>query len=266
MHGIRLYKSTSLVFLVEMYCEGYSASMHLLTHPLITSPSVASRVHYKYLDILGMIWMACIIVGNLIAGKTFTMFGLDITSALLIYPVTYIFSDIFTEVYGYRASRRIVWTGFGMLLFMGVIMNIAAHIPPSAAYTDNAAFVTIFGSGYIVMIAAVCSFFCGEFANAYTLAKVKILTKGNHLWMRTLSSTLVGENIDGCIFFLIAGTFAFGMSISESLLIGITGGMSMVLYEALATPLTYRVIAFLKEKEGLDVYDIGTNFNPFSLR
>ena len=216
---------------------------------------------YRYLDLLINIFVVVLLVSNLIAAKL-TQFGPFVFSAAqMLFPITYIFGDVFTEVYGYGASRKAIWIGFlasGLLAVLGVF---AVALPPAAGFQNQKAFETIFGIVPRVIAASLVAYWAGEFANSYTLAKLKILTKGRHLWTRTVGSTVIGQGVDTVL--VITLLFAGTQSPSQIVRLIISGYLFKVVYEVLATPITYRVVNFLKKAEGVDYFDTDTNFSPF---
>jgi uncharacterized integral membrane protein (TIGR00697 family) len=184
-----------------------------------------------------------------------------ISAAQMLFPVTYIFGDIFTEVYGYGASRRAIWTGFFSAALLAVMCLFATALPPAPQFQNQPAFEQIFGQVPRVLVASLAAYWAGEFANAYVMAKMKILTKGKHLWTRTIGSTAVGQFVDT----LVVMTIVFGGSQSISAILNLifTGYFAKVAYEAAATPLTYWVVNSLKRAEGVEIFDEGVDFNPF---
>ena len=200
-----------------------------------------------------------------------SIFGIRLAfdGGTLLFPVSYIFGDVLTEVYGYRRSRRVIWAGFFMLALTATILWIIRILPGEATwqgYAGQAAYNAILGgisSGGIV-IASLVAYFAGEFSNSYVLARMKVWTNGRWLWARTIGSTLVGEGVDSLIFILIAvlaGVFPWALFTTLVL----TNYIFKVSIEAIMTPVTYRVVAFLKRVENEDYYDRQTNFNPFSI-
>lgn len=232
----------------------------------ITDPIVAASHPHKYLGIFGMLWVTFLIIAMFTAPKTFSIGSTVFTISILAYPLTYIFADIFTEVYGYRVTRRIVWTGFACVMIASIVTYLYSLIPPSASYPDNDAFRLIFKASPIIAIATVLAFFGGELTNSYVLAKMKVYMNGTRLWTRLIISTLAGQFVDNTTFFLFAFLAAGFYQVNELLPLVLSSVAFCTLWETLMLPVTYRVIAWIKKKEGLDTYDKGTNFNPFSLR
>ncbi|MDE1161418.1 MAG: queuosine precursor transporter [Acidobacteriaceae bacterium] len=225
------------------------------------------QTRFRYLDALTTSFVVILLVANLVAQKLVRIgpFGpipaFTTSGAMVLFPITYIFGDIFTEIYGYAASRRAIWLGFcGTALMYGVSALVIA-LPADPEFHHQQAFVTVFGILPRLLIASLAAFWAGEFANSFTMAKLKVLTNGRWLWTRTVGSTVVGQAVDTTLVILIA----FGGSVSWHKLanIIITGYLLKVAYEVLATPFTYLVINGLKRAEGIDTFDTRTNFNPF---
>lgn len=218
--------------------------------------------NFRYYDILVHIFVVVLLISNLVGSKISAIGPFRISGAQLLFPITYIFGDVFTEVYGYSGSRRAIWIGFfasGLMALMGLV---TVHIPPAPDWPNQHAFEVVFNFVPRMVAASLVAFWCGEFANSYTLARMKLLTEGRWLWTRTVGSTVVGQAVDTTIVMFLA--FA-GTVDNRSILILIGSGyLGKVLYEVLATPLTYLVVNFLKRSEGVDVYDTHTDFNPFS--
>jgi uncharacterized integral membrane protein (TIGR00697 family) len=233
---------------------------------LITDPFKIRDAHHKYLDLMGMVWVTFLIIATITSAKTFDIGPFSFSVAVICYPITYIFADIFTEVYGYKKTRRIVWTGFCCLIISTLVPYAYAHVPPSPSFTDEAAFKTIFQSSPVLALAVVMCFFAGEFSNSYVLAKMKIFQNGRHLWLRLVASTLVGQTADNTVFYSVAWLLGGFYSLLELPNLIISTVIFCTLWEFLATPITYRIVAFLKHAEGLDIYDRGTNFNPFAVQ
>jgi uncharacterized integral membrane protein (TIGR00697 family) len=218
---------------------------------------------YKYLDVLINVFVVVLIVSNLVAQK-FTQIGpFKIGAALLLFPITYIFGDVFTEVYGYAASRRAIWTGFMASLVMTGMGLFAIWLPPAPDFKNQAAFETLFGAVPRLVAGSLIAYWAGEFANSLTVAKMKLWTNGRFLWTRTVGSTIVGQAVDTtivvCFIFYNQPLYLIWQLIYS-------GYLFKVVYEVLATPLTYLIVNRLKRAEGIDFFDRSTNFNPFRLR
>jgi len=217
---------------------------------------------YKYLDPFICLFVVILIVSNIIASKFFAIGPFRVSCAQMMFPITYIFGDIFTEVYGYAASRRAIWYGFFASFIVVAATTAAVAIPPAPEYQNQDAFAAVFKPVGRIVVASLIAYWCGEFANSFTLAKMKIRTNGKHLWTRTIGSTIVGQAIDTTIVMFIAfgGTQSFGV-IGRLIL---SGYLIKVIYETAMTPVTYAVVNFLKRAEGVDYFDRETDFSPFA--
>ena len=216
---------------------------------------------YKYLDALTTAFVVILLVSNLVAQKVCVVGPFDISGAIILFPITYIFGDVFTEVYGFAASRRAIWLGFfGTALLYGVASLVIA-LPAAPEWPNQKAFATVFGIIPRILVASLISFWAGEFANSYTMARLKLLTNGKKLWTRTIGSTVVGQAVDTTLVIIL--TFAGTYSIPTLIKIIYTGYLLKVAYEVIATPVTYLVINWLKRAEGADVFDRDKDFNPF---
>ena len=206
------------------------------------------------------VFITLLVTANIMAVKLVDVFGLILPAAVIIFPISYIFGDILTEVYGYRQARRVIWLGFFCNLLAVIAIWLGQILPPASFWDGQAAYERILGYTPRLLVASFLAYLVGEFANSFILAKMKIGTQGRWLWTRTIGSTLVGEGLDSLVFISLA---FFGEMPLDALGIAIvTQWLFKTAYETLATPLTYAIVAFLKRKEGLDVYDYDTNFNP----
>jgi uncharacterized integral membrane protein (TIGR00697 family) len=226
---------------------------------------------FKYYDFVMAAYVCVLLCSNLIGPAKETTIelpligGVTFLAGVLFFPISYIFGDILTEVYGYGRDRRVVWAGFAALAFASVMAAVVVNLPPSAASRSNQAAVeAIFGNTPRIVVASIAAFLCGTFVNSYVLAKMKIWTKGRWLWSRIIGSTLCGELVDSVIFYFLA--FYGRMEIAH--LLGLTLNQYALKsgWEIIATPLTYRIVGFLKKAENEDYYDTNTNFTPFSLK
>src|SRR5947209_13853641 len=223
-------------------------------------PPIVPR--YKYLDALTTAFVVILLVSNLIAQKVCLIGPFAVSGAILLFPITYIFGDVFTEVYGFGASRRAIWLGFFGTALLYLMGAITIALPPAPDWHNQQAFTTVFGIIPRILAASLIAFWAGEFANAYTMARLKLLTNGRMLWIRTIGSTIVGQAVDTTLVVIL--TFAGTVQISTLANMITTGYLLKVCYEILATPLTYAVIAWLKDAEKSDVFDSEKDFNPFS--
>lgn len=209
------------------------------------------------------LFVAVLLISNVASSKWLVLGPFTFDGGTILFPLSYIFGDILTEVYGYRQARRVIWTGFLCAGLMAAIFWAVGVLPPAPGWEGQEAYETILGLTPRIVAASLVAYFCGEFSNSFTLAKLKILTQGRFLWSRTISSTLVGEGVDTFLFVAIG---FWGTLPTELLFAGVISNyIFKVGFEVLATPVTYGVVNFLKRAEGVDVFDYGTNFNPFAL-
>ena len=213
---------------------------------------------------VAMVFVTCLITANIIAVKLVALGGLVVFAAIVIFPLSYIFGDVLTEVYGYRRARLGIWLGFGCNLLAVVAIIIGQLLPPAAPFQDaQAAYERILGYSPRLLGASFVAYLIGEFSNSLVLAKMKVATEGRWLWARTIGSTIVGEGVDS----RAVNTLAFVATFPAAVLLNsiLSAWLLKVVYETLATPFTYAVVTFLKRKEGMDVYDRHTDFSPIGL-
>ena len=210
-----------------------------------------------------VIFITCLITANITAVKLVNIFGFVLPAAIVIFPMSYIFGDVLTEVYGYRQARRVIWLGFFCNLIAVVAIWLGQVLPPASFWEGQAAYERILGYTPRLLMASFLAYLVGEFANSFVLAKMKIATKGRWLWTRTIGSTLVGEGLDSLVFMTLA--FVGTIPITGLTSAIVTQWVAKSAYEAAATPLTYAAVNFLKRREGIDVYDYDTPFNPLLL-
>ena len=220
------------------------------------------KPRYRYLDSLTIGFVVILLVSNLVGPKICKIGPLLVSGAQLLFPFAYICGNIFTEVYGYAASRRAIWLGFFGMGLLAVMGQIAVALPPAPDWHNQQAFQTVFGLVPRFAIASLVAYWAGEFTNSYTLARLKLLTNGRHLWTRTIGSTITGQFVDTVVLILIA-FWAVEPPARLAILIASSYGFKVV-YETLATPLTYLIVRLLKRAEGVDAFDRGTNFSPFA--
>ncbi len=225
------------------------------------SSLLKSDTRYKYLDTFITLFVVVLLISNIVAAKFFAIGSLRVSDAQILFPITYIFGDVFTEVYGYGASRRAIWYGFFGSFVLVVLTYLAVVIPPAPEYRDQAAFEAVFKPVGRIVVASLLAYWCGEFANSFTLAKLKLLTRGKYLWVRTIGSTVVGQAVDTSIVMFAAFYGTRPLGVIWKLII--SGYIIKVTYETLMTPFTYAVVNFLKRAENADHFDYETNFNPF---
>jgi uncharacterized integral membrane protein (TIGR00697 family) len=223
-------------------------------------PNSPSR--FKYLDALTTAFVVILLVSNLVAQKICLIGPFAVSGAVLLFPLTYIFGDIFTEVYGFAASRRAIWLGFFGTTLLYLIGSAVIYLPSAPGWKNQEAFATVFGFVPRILAASLIAFLAGEFANSYTMARLKLFTNGRKLWTRTIGSTVVGQAVDT----ILVTVLTFGGIYSTHTLLNLiaTGYLLKVGYEVLATPLTYLVIHALKTAEQVDTFDSKRDFNPFS--
>ncbi len=220
--------------------------------------------NYKYLGAISVFFVSVLLISNVASTKIVDLKYFVLDGGTLLFPLSYIFGDILTEVYGYRRARNVIWLGFFMALLMSVVFIIVGKLPPAADWGNQEAYNAILGLTPRLLLASLIAYSAGSFSNSFVLAKMKIWTKGNMLWARTIGSTLVGELIDSSLFIVIAFLGILPNPLLFSLIISNYLFKSAI--EVLFTPITYRVVKFLKTKEGEDYYDKDTNFNPFAVK
>jgi uncharacterized integral membrane protein (TIGR00697 family) len=223
---------------------------------------------YKYYDLIMASFVCVLLCANLIGVSKVTqvsLFGHSFVfgAGNLFFPLSYLFGDMLTEVYGYARSRKVVWAGFGALAFASFMSFAVVNLPPAAGWNGQAVIEAAFGSTWRIAMASLVGYFCGEFVNSFTLAKLKLKTEGRFLWMRTIGSTITGEACDTAVFYPLA---FYGVW-SDDLLISVMGANYLIKvgWEVVATPVTYRVVGALKRAENEDYFDRDTDFTPFSL-
>jgi len=226
-------------------------------------PKQNSPVHGRYSHwflLVASVFITCLITSNIIAVKLINIFGLLLPAAILIFPISYIFGDVLTEVYGYRQARQVIWLGFFCNLITVVAIWLGQILPAASFWDGQAAYERILGYTPRLLGASFLAYLVGEFANSFVLAKMKIATQGRWLWTRTIGSTLVGQGLDSIVFMTLA--FAGTIPLTGLANAIVVQWLSKSGYEAIATPLTYGAVNFLKKKEGLDAFDYDTQFNP----
>jgi uncharacterized integral membrane protein (TIGR00697 family) len=218
---------------------------------------------FRHFDVLLSVFIVILLISNLVGQKIAAFGWFRISGAQLLFPITYIFGDIFTEVYGYAASRRAIWLGFFASGLMAVMGMITVALPPAPDWPNQQAFATVFNFVPRLVIASLIAYWAGEFANSYVLSKMKLLTGGRYLWTRTIGSTVVGQAVDSALVMTIG--FAGTESAYTILKLIVSAYLGKVAYEAMMTPVTYAVVGWLKRREGVDTFDFGANFNPFHI-
>jgi uncharacterized integral membrane protein (TIGR00697 family) len=218
--------------------------------------------HFRYFDLAVSVFVVILLISNLVGQKICAVGPFRISGAQLLFPITYIFGDIFTEVYGYAGSRRAIWMGFFASALMAGFGLVVVALPPAPDWPNQKAFEAVFGFVPRLVAASLAAYWAGEFANSYVLAKMKVWTSGRFLWTRTIGSTVVGQMVDSIVVMVLAFAGRESWLTIGNLIL--SGYLGKVLYEAAATPFTYAVVNALKRVERVDVYDVGTNFSPFA--
>jgi len=219
---------------------------------------------YRFLDTLTIGFVVVLLISNLVGPKICQFGPFQISAAEFFFPLTYICGDVFTEVYGYGASRRAIWLGFFAMGVLSVMGQVAVALPPAPGWNDQAAFAKVFGVVPRFAAASLVAYWAGEFTNSYTLAKLKLLTAGRWLWTRTVGSTVTGQAVDTTFIILVAFVGAHPLRMLAWMIF--SSYLVKVLVEIVATPFTYMVVGALKRAEGVDVFDRRTNFSPFAWR
>ncbi len=219
--------------------------------------------HSSLFLILTALFITCLLISNIIASKLMQIGGVVLPSAVILFPVTYILADVFTEVYGFKKTRLVIWLGFGANAFMSLIFMVAIGLPHPSFFQNQAAYATVLGSTPRILLASLAGYWAGEFSNSIVLSVLKKITAGRFLWTRTIGSTIVGEGLDTVLF--------IGIAFVGTVPAGALAGMMLaqylfkVGYEVLFTPITYLVVGFIKQKEDIDTFDTGVVYNPFKL-
>ena len=227
---------------------------------------------YRYYDWVMVAFVTVLVCSNLIGPAKIAQIDAPLLGTLtfgagvLFFPISYVFGDILTEVYGYARSRRVIWTGFAALAFASAMAAVVVALPPAPFWHNQQAYEVAFGSAWRVSIASLIAFCCGEFVNSFVLAKMKLWMAGRRLWMRTIGSTLFGEGVDSLLFYPLAFWGTDIIPDEQLPAVMLAQFVAKVGVEVALTPLTYRIVAWLKRAENEDYYDRDTDFNPFSLR
>ncbi|KPL69736.1 membrane protein [Erythrobacter sp. SG61-1L] len=228
------------------------------------------RRHFRYLDYLMAAFVAILLLSNLIGASKPSYVTLpggmewSFGAGVLFFPVSYIIGDVLTEVYGYANARRVIWTGFAALIFMAFMAAVVVALPPADGWPGQEAYEFVFGNSWRIVAASMFAFWAGEFANSFVLAKLKLITGGRFLWVRTIGSTVVGQGLDSLIFYPLAFYGLAGWPPEQLIQVVLSQWLIKTAWEAALTPVTYAVVGFLKRREGVDVYDSDTDFSPFA--
>jgi uncharacterized integral membrane protein (TIGR00697 family) len=229
----------------------------------VTATAAPRRV-YKYYELVMAAFVTVLLCANLIGASKVCRIGpVTFGAGVLFFPISYVFGDVLTEVYGYARARRVVWAGFGALLFASFMSWTVLALPPSPEWHEQGAFEAVFGGTPRIALASLVAYWAGEFCNSYVLARMKVRSEGRHLWTRTIGSTIAGEGVDSLIFYPLAFLGMWPTAVVFEVLL--SNYLLKVAWEAAVTPFTYKVVHFLKRAEHEDYFDRQTDFNPFTL-
>ena len=221
--------------------------------------------HFRYYDYVMAAFCVILVLSNVVgAAKVATLGGLTFGAGILFFPLSYVIGDVLTEIYGYARARRVIWAGFAATFFAAVMCWVIVAMPPAPGWEGQEVYEAAFGQVWRIVGASMIAFWAGEFVNSYVLARMKLWTGGKHLWSRTIGSTVFGQGIDSLIFYPLA--FLGVWTTEQVLIVMVTNWGLKVLWEVVLTPVTYAVVGFLKKREGVDVFDEGTDFTPFRTR
>jgi queuosine precursor transporter len=227
----------------------------------ITAAEISGRP-LRYYDFVMAAFVAVLLLSNVIgAAKLSQVESFVFGAGILFFPISYVLGDVLTEVYGYARARRVIWAGFAALIFMAFMSWAVVAMPPADGWPNQPAYEAVFGQVPRIVLASIVAFWAGEFVNSYVLARMKIWTEGRMLWTRTIGSTVVGQGVDSLIFYPVA--FLGIWSTEQVITVMVTNWALKVAWEAALTPVTYAVVGTLKRREGIDLYDQGTDFTPF---
>jgi uncharacterized integral membrane protein (TIGR00697 family) len=232
--------------------------------------NAGARRHFRYLDYVMAAFVAILLLSNIIGASKPSFVVLPVVgewkfgAGVLFFPISYIIGDVLTEVYGYANARRVIWTGFAALLFMAFMAWVVVSLPAASGWPHQAAYEAVFGNSWRIVAASMLAFWAGEFANSFVLARLKVMTSGRHLWLRTIGSTFVGQGLDSLIFYPLAFYGLAGWPPETLMQVVVSQWIIKTCWEAFLTPVTYGVVGWLKRREGVDVYDTGTEFSPFA--
>ncbi|WP_120716428.1 queuosine precursor transporter [Tsuneonella amylolytica] len=235
----------------------------------IEGPDAAPR-QFRYYDIIMAAFVAILLLSNVIGAAKPSYVTLpggqewSFGAGVLFFPLSYVIGDVLTEVYGYAHARRVIWMGFAALAFMAFMAWVVVSLPPAKGWPGQEAYEFVFGNSWRIVLASMVAFWVGEFANSIVLARMKVLTKGKHLWTRTIGSTFVGQGLDSLIFYPLAFYGLAGWPPEQLMQVVLSQWAIKTAWEAALTPVTYAVVGSLKRREGVDVYDTGTDFSPFA--
>lgn len=241
-------------------------------HPAhVNAASVRGRP-LRYYDFVMAAFVAILLLSNIVGASKPAVVDLPVIgtwtfgAGVLFFPVSYIIGDVLTEVYGYARARRVIWVGFAALAFYAFMAAVVIALPSAPGWPGQDAYVFVFGNGWRIVLASMTAFWVGEFANSFVLAKMKVLTNGKYLWTRTIGSTVVGQGLDSLIFYPLAFYGLAGWPVEQLAQVVLSQFVLKTSWEAVLTPVTYWVVGTLKRREGVDIYDEGTDFTPFHTR
>ncbi len=246
--------------------KGGMSSTHAPRH-VAAAETAGQRL--RYYDFIMAAFVAILLLSNIIGAAKRSEIDLPLIgtwsfgAGILFFPLSYIIVDVLTEVYGYARARRVIWAGFAALIFMAFMSFVVVSLPPARGWTDQPAYEAVFGNSWRIVAASITAFWIGEFANSVVMAKMKLMTQGRFLWMRTIGSTVVGQGLDSLIFYPLAFYGLAGWPVDQLMQVVVSQFVLKTGWEALLTPVTYAVVGTLKRHEGLDIYDEGTDFTPF---
>jgi hypothetical protein len=221
------------------------------------------RTDWRFFGIITVAFVAVLMLSNTLAVKVLQIGPLYMDGGTILFPISYIFGDVLTEVYGFRLSRRVIWTGFAAIIGMAAAYAVVGWLPASSDWGMQGAYASILGQVPRIVLASLCGYFCGEFVNSTILSRMKVWTNGRALWSRTIGSTVVGELIDSVVFVFIA--FTGVIPLRAVIIMAASNWAFKTAYEVACTPVTYKVVNYLKRAERVDVVDDGVWYNPFSV-
>jgi queuosine precursor transporter len=230
----------------------------------------AGAARFRYFPYVMAAFVAILLLSNIIGASKQSYVNLPwgkqwvFGAGVMFFPVSYIIGDVLTEVYGYANARRVIWTGFAALVFMAFMAAVVVALPPASNWHGQSAYEAVFGNTGRIVLASITAFWAGEFANSFVLAKMKVLTQGRMLWSRTIGSTVVGQGLDSLIFYPLAFYGLPDWTTEALVQLVLSQWLAKTAWEALLTPVTYAIVGFLKRREGVDVFDTGTDFSPFA--
>lgn len=242
------------------------------TSPNRLTGSALAKAQFRYFPYIMAAFVAILLLSNIVGASKPSFISLPDGSqwvfgaGVLFFPISYIIGDVLTEVYGYANARRVIWTGFAALAFYALMAWIVVALPPADGWPFQSDYENVFGNGWRIVLASITAFCVGEFANAFVMAKMKIWTKGKHLWSRTIGSTVVGQGLDSLIFYPLAFYGLAGWPPELLVQVIISQWIIKTVWEAVLTPVTYVVVNKLKRREGVEVFDEGTDFSPFGAK